>query len=178
MQSRRILFFALCTCLLIAAPVHAEDSIELAGDVLQFVLPAAAYGMTFGFQDPEGRIQYTKSLALSTAVTWGLKLSVDRERPNGGSYSMPSGHASVAFSGASFIQRRYGWEYGIPAYMAATFVAFSRVHSDDHFVEDVAVGAFIGIISTYLFTDPYERGLHVVPLVGNGTYGVLFTTQW
>lgn len=178
MKARRILFYALCACLLIAPQAQADDTIERAGDVLQFVLPAAAYGMTFGFQDPEGRIQYTKSLALSTAVTWGLKLSVDRERPNGGSYSMPSGHASVAFSGASFIQRRYGWEYGIPAYLAATFVAYSRVESDNHFAEDVVVGAAIGIISTYLFTTPYERGLHVVPLVGNGVYGLLVTTHW
>lgn len=134
--------------------------------------------MTFGFDDLEGRIDYTKSLALTLGATWGLKLTVDRERPNGGSQSFPSGHTSVAFSGASFIQRRYGWKYGIPAYLAASFVGWSRVESDNHHPEDVVVGAAIGIISTYLFTKPYEQGLHVVPLVGNGIYGLFITTRW
>ncbi len=174
----RFLFICLSIFLFIAPSAQAGDKLERASDVLQVVLPATAYVMIFGFDDKEGRSSYTKALALTVGVTWGLKLTVDKKRPNGGSQAFPSGHTSAAFSGASFIERRYGWELGIPAYVAASFVAFSRVESDNHFVEDVIAGAAIGTISTYLFTKPIEKRLSVVPLVGGGTYGVFIETQF
>ncbi len=174
----RFLFICLSISLFIAPSAQASDKFEKASDVLQFVLPATAYVMTFGFDDKEGRSNYTKALALTVGVTRGLKLTVDKKRPNGGSQAFPSGHTSAAFSGASFIERRYGWEYGIPAYVAASFVAFSRVESDNHFVEDVIAEAAIGTISTYLLTKPFEESLSAVPLVGGGTYGVFIETQF
>ena len=38
------------------------------------------------------------SLLTSGAITWALKIGIDRKRPNGGRYSFPSGHTAVAFS--------------------------------------------------------------------------------
>ncbi len=86
--------------------------------------------------------------------------------------SFPSGHASAAFSGASFIQKRYGWQYGIPAYLAASFVGYSRVEADQHYVEDVLAGAAIGIISTFIFADSYQEKVAVVPFFGERTAGL------
>jgi len=79
--------------------------------------------------------------------------------------------------GAAFIHQRYGWEYGIPAYVAASYVAYSRVQADKHFVEDVIAGAAIGIFSSLYFTTPY-KGFDVTPLVGNGVYGVSVSSTW
>src|SRR5436190_8546933 len=78
----------------------AADAIQTAGDVLQFVLPATAAGLTLGYHDGEGALQLGESLAVTLGVTYALKYSVNERRPNGGSQSFPSGHTSISFSSA------------------------------------------------------------------------------
>src|SRR5216683_3286596 len=136
--------------------LSAADGIQTAGDVLQFVLPATAGGLTLGYHDGQGALQLGESLAVTLGVTYALKYTIDERRPNGGSQSFPSGHTSISFSSAEFMRKRYGWEYGVPAYAAASFVAYSRVESGEHHPHDVVAGAGIGILSSYIFTRPYK----------------------
>jgi len=157
--------------------VIAADDIEKAGDVLQILIPSIAYGSTFYLDDSEGRIQFYKSFATTVVVTHGLKYTIDKKRPNGSSKSFPSGHTSAAFQGASFIHRRYGLKYAVPAYIGASFVGYSRVESDNHYVEDVLAGAAIGIVSSFYFTTPY-KGFNIQPIANNGTYGINFSKEW
>jgi len=140
-----------------SAPARAADGIETTGTVLSVALPAVAGGLSMKFDDGEGRVQLLESTALTLAVTYGLKYSVDATRPDGGEHSFPSGHTSVSFSAADFMRQRYGWEYGAPAYLAAAFVGYSRVEADRHHVRDVVAGAAIGILSSELFTTPYRQ---------------------
>ena len=107
----------------------ASDNVETGGTIIQVVVPAVAYGMTFVYDDEDGQMEFYKSFATPLATTYALKFTIDKKRPNGGSMSFPSGHTSAAFSGASFIQKRYGWQYGIPAYLTASFVDYSRVEA-------------------------------------------------
>jgi membrane-associated phospholipid phosphatase len=79
--------------------------------------------------------------------------------------------------GATFIHKRYGWKYAVPAYIAATYVGYSRVEADKHYVEDVIAGAAIGVLSSYFLTTPYDD-LEITPLVGNGVYGVYISKRW
>ena len=169
-----VVFFLALTCIF-PSPLMASDSIETAGTIIQVVVPAVAYGMTFVNDDEDGRTQFYKSFATTLATTYALKLTIDKKRPNGGSMSFPSGHTSAAFSGASFIQKRYGWEYGIPAYLAASFVGYSRVEADQHYVEDVLAGAAIGILSTYIFTDSYKEKVAIVPFFGERMAGLMLS---
>ena len=136
--------------------LSAADGIQTAGDVLQFVLPATAGGLTLGYRDGQGALQFGESLAVTLGATYALKYSIDERRPNGGSQSFPSGHTSISFSAAEFMRKRYDWEYGVPAYAAASFVAYSRVESREHHPRDVVAGAGIGILSSYIFTKPYK----------------------
>jgi membrane-associated phospholipid phosphatase len=134
----------------------AADSIHDAGDILQFVLPATAAGLTLGHRDGQGALQLSESVAVTLGVTYALKYSIDAKRPDGGGQSFPSAHTSLSFSAAEFMRKRYGWEYGLPAYAAASFVAYSRVESHEHYPHDVVAGAGIGILSSYIFTKPYK----------------------
>ncbi|MFH0781751.1 MAG: phosphatase PAP2 family protein [Pseudomonadota bacterium] len=168
-----VIFFAL-SCIF-PSLLMAADGIETAGTVIQVIVPAVAYGMTFVYDDADGRLQFYESFAATLATTYALKLSINKERPNGGSMSFPSGHTSAAFSGASFIQKRYGWEYGVPAYLAASFVGWSRVESKEHYVEDVLAGAAIGIASTYIFTDSYKEKIAVTPFLGDKAAGLVLS---
>jgi len=64
-----------------------------------------------------------KGFALNTAVVHTTKTLVDKWRPTAQNPdSFPSDHTAAAFGGASFIQTRYGYSYGIPAYALASFV--------------------------------------------------------
>ena len=56
------------------------------------------------------------------------KFLVDKRRPNeANNLSYPSGHSVASFSGAAFLQSRYGSAWGIPAYAGAFFVGYSRI---------------------------------------------------
>ena len=82
-------------------------------------------------------------------------------------------HTSVSFAGAAFIQRRYGWKWGIPAYAVASYVGWSRTYGKKHDWWDVAAGAAIGIGSAYIFTRPFasKHNLSISPIAGDKHFG-------
>ena len=163
--------------LLASIHAHAADAIQSAGDILQYVLPGTAAGLTLGYRDGRGALQLGESVALTLGVTYGLKYTIDERRPNGGTQSFPSAHTSISFSAAEFMRKRYGWEYGVPAYAAASFVAYSRVEAREHHPHDVIAGAAIGIVSSYIFTRPY-KGWHVQAEAGDKYYGISLSRSW
>jgi len=135
-----------------------NKTLETSGDVLLFTLPIAAVSATFIHKDKKGTWQFTKGFLVNGVISYGLKSIINKERPDGSNNnSFPSGHTSITFQSASFIQRRYGWKYGIPAYLLSSFTGYSRLGADKHDVVDVLAGAAIGIGSTYLFTTPYQK---------------------
>jgi len=170
------LFVALFV-LIAGIDVQAYDRIELAGDVLVFALPIAAAGLTVGFKDGQGALEFGESAALAMGVTYALKFTIDTTRPNGENQSFPSGHATISFTSAEFICKRYGWEYGLPAYALATFVAYSRIEAGQHYPIDVIGGAAIGIVSSYLFTRPY-KGWNIQPEAGYSYFGIRLNHSW
>jgi len=149
----------------ISASLQAQEAIPGLGDILQWAIPAAGVGLSLAHEDPngggwvdrEGLAQFAKSYGTTIAVTYAGKYGLDTERPNGGSHSFPSGHAASAFAGASYIQRRYGWGWGAPAYVAAGYTGYSRVANDAHYERDVIAAAAIATMSSYFFVDRYEK---------------------
>jgi hypothetical protein len=84
---------------------------------------------------------------ISQLLTYGIKGTVQRSRPEGGGFSFPSGHTTAAFASATVLQRHFGWKVGLPAYGAATYVAASRVQGRRHYLSDVAFGAALGVVA-------------------------------
>lgn len=162
------------TGLLVTVPSYADHShTETAGDIIAVAIPAIAYGSTYYMDDKEGRQQFYYGFATNIAATQLLKSTIHKERPNGSDdNAFPSRHASVAFQGASFIHKRYGLEYSIPAYIGAGFVAYSRVDADEHDVTDVLTGAALGIASSMFFTKSYNNQLHVATDLAPDYYGL------
>lgn len=160
-----------------------EYVLEDTGDVLQLALPISAGIMTLIHKDYMGTKKLAFSYGTTLALTYSLKHITKKKRPEGRNLydSFPSGHASSAFSGASFVQRRYGWSYGIPAYILASLVAVSRTEAPDGFHDfwDVFAGAAIGIGSTYIFTKPYKREQMSLGFANyRNTYSLTFTYQF
>ncbi|SEC30158.1 PAP2 superfamily protein [Tenacibaculum sp. MAR_2009_124] len=132
---------------------------KTSGDVLVAVLPTLALGSTFIWDDESnGTLQFTKSFLATSASVYALKLLIDKERPSGESLnSFPSGHTAISFASAAFFQKRYGWKVGVPAYVLAAYVGYSRITSDKHDKWDVLAGALIGTGFSYLFTKKYNK---------------------
>jgi membrane-associated phospholipid phosphatase len=87
-----------------------------------------------------------ESLAVSAVLCFGIKLAVNRTRPEGGGLGFPSGHAITAFCVAPVIQKYWGWEAGVPAYALATVTGLARVEDYHHYLSDVIAGATLGIV--------------------------------
>ncbi len=145
----------------------SQQHVEKAGNIVRIAIPVAALAATFLLEpqhpNPDQR-KFTSllmggsplhDLALGLGRAWvvtgGLKLAIHEQRPNGGSHSFPSGHAATAFAGAEFIRKEYGWAWGTPAYLAAGFVAWSRVDAKQHYTHDVLAGAVIGVLANHDF---------------------------
>jgi membrane-associated phospholipid phosphatase len=153
-----VLFFTFSPLLAQETSTTKTGTSEKIGDALLFTLPFATLGATFIIGDKKGAWQFTKGLIVTEAVTYGLKLSINKERPDmSNNNSFPSGHTSVTFHSAGFIHSRYGFKYSIPSYLLAGFTAATRIDSKKHDIFDVLAGAAIGLGSNLLFTTEYQQ---------------------
>lgn len=161
-----LLLGLLCTC------ISSHAASDKAADVLRLALPAAAWGLTQTEANDDGAWMFYKSFAATLASTQLLKSTISAPRPDGSDdKGFPSGHAAMAFQGAAFMQRRYGWTYGAPAYVLASYVGYSRVDNRHHYSKDVLAGAVLGIASSYMFTDP-AKNWQLQPLFASNQIGL------
>ncbi|WP_416448303.1 phosphatase PAP2 family protein [Leeuwenhoekiella sp. A2] len=154
----------LFVCLIFSASAKAQTiqnnnpTIETAGDILLVAMPVSVMATTLILKDRKGSWQFTKGFLFNQAFTFGMKVALNKPRPKGnGDNAFPSGHTSTTFQSASFIHKRYGFKYSIPAYALAGFTAFSRINAEKHDGYDILAGAVVGIGSTLLFTTEYEQ---------------------
>lgn len=165
-------------CLFFFMNCQSKDNWTKAGDMGEYLLPATAFAMTFYKHDKDGRKMFYKSYLSSMALNVALKISVHDERPNGGGRAYISGHTAAAFSGAAFMQRRYGWKMGAPSYVFASYVGWSRLHAEQHDLDDVVRGAAIGIVGAYYFTKPIGKHAVMYPILEPGKYGLMVSARW
>jgi membrane-associated phospholipid phosphatase len=166
--------------ILMTRPVTAtaKDALETSGDLLQVLLPATAYGLTWLKEDGQGRQGFYASFATTLGITYALKLGVHKERPSGGEMAFPSGHTSAAFSGAAFITQRYGWRMGLPAYLGALVVGHSRIAAEKHDPEDVFAGALIGILPALRLTPGPFEATTLRPILDHERLGLVWAVPW
>ncbi|MDE2163240.1 MAG: phosphatase PAP2 family protein [Alphaproteobacteria bacterium] len=150
----------LCT----AVPAQASTSTETLGTATAIALPLVAGSITLWKDDLTGTAQVVTTTFLTVGTVYGLKHFVRECRPfatpcshsSSNWDSFPSDTSALAFVPAQFLWQRYGWEYGLPAYAAATFVGWSRVDAQKHHWWDVATSAAISFGYNELFTTRYR----------------------
>lgn len=154
---------------------RGQRGVELSTDIGAIVLPAAALIGTICLKDWQGLIQGIETAAVTAAFTLVLKYSINERRPNYSNYhSFPSGHSAVSFASASYLMRRYGWQYGVPAYILSVYIAWGRCFSKQHYFWDCIAGAAIGAGSAFIFTTPYAKkhNLQIAPVANVDTRSI------
>ena len=128
--------------------------------ILQVALPLAT-------RDIVGCKQLMLIAITATIATHGLKRALNDvevmgtrlgQRPSStnSKNNMPSGHSSLAASGAYFVCRRYGLKFA-PLVVPILFMTmYTRVILDAHTISAVLAGSLIGIVTAALFTTQYR----------------------
>jgi lipid A 1-phosphatase len=127
---------------------------------LQVALPIAT-------RDIVGLKQLVVIAVAGTIATHGLKRALNDvevvgtrlgQRPvNANSkHNMPSGHSSLAASGAYFVCRRYGYRLALVVVPILFMTMYARVMLDAHTISAVLAGALVGIFTAALFTTRYK----------------------
>lgn len=147
----------------------AGGTSETSGDVVMAAIPLTALAVAFFKGDTEGEKQWLRNVLANQALTSIARVGFNRAkigtRPNGHEYGFPSGHVAFAGSGAAFLNERYGWRYGVPAWLATAYVANNRVNNDHHRWRDVIASGAIAYGVGKLFVTP-ENATHLAPVIG------------
>jgi len=127
----------------------------------------------------------------SVGITFALKKSNHKIRPNGEADSFPSGHSALAFTNATVLYHEFhntapGLAYS--GYAFATTVGIFRMLNNKHFLSDVLVGAGIGIAVTNLVFyfkplknfNPFKKvkNVSIFPTLSDNTYGLYANYQF
>jgi membrane-associated phospholipid phosphatase len=140
----------------------SEKNIENLGTGVAIALPLVAGGIAYYKKDKVGVAQLLVETALTVGTAFALKNIVRERRPDGSDYkSFPSETTALAASGSSFLWRRYGWEYGLPAFAATEFVSYSRIQARQHRWYDALASSGIAAGYSYALGTPFKKRYNV-----------------
>ena len=171
---------AVCLVFVLAGFSHAawaqcNDFIRKSTDLLCAAPTLTGLCVAVSNHDSKGMLQLGLNSVTTLMANYMLEASIRKERPDGtGHHAFPSTHAALAFDGSTFLMRRYGWKWGVPAYVVSAYVAWGRVYADRHDVWDVLGGAVLGTGCAFIYTRPFARNtnLSIAPAIVDGAKGV------
>ena len=126
-------------------------------------IPEATIALGQLIFDTDRGVADTEGLLSSTVVTFGLKYSTQRARPDSDTKtSFPSGHTQISFASATSITKSYGWSVGAPILALGVFTGLSRLADDAHWFSDIVAGAAVGVL---FGRAPFKHHLKITPMV-------------
>ncbi|PTU30293.1 phosphatase PAP2 family protein [Stenotrophobium rhamnosiphilum] len=174
MRKTKFLAPLLLACGLFSNNASANSGSELSSDVITGVVPIGAFAYAYFTDDEEGQKQWLRNTLANQLIITSARVAFNPslgKRPNGGKYGFPSGHVGFVTSGASFLQERYGWKLGVPAYMLSAYVAAQRVRDDHHHWRDVIASGVLSFGIAKLFVTP-QGATYVAPAIGPDFIGM------
>jgi membrane-associated phospholipid phosphatase len=178
---QRLITIATLVCSLMSVATSAKAISEIPGHVVMSALPVTALAIAYFKDDTEGEKQWLRNILANQLLTSLARLGFNEtswgRRPTGNGYGFPSGHVAFAASGAAYLEERYGWEYGVPAWLLTGFVAYVRVENDDHRWRDVVASSVLAYGVGKLFVTP-QFATHLAPVIGPDFLGLRWQRSW
>ncbi len=139
-----------------------KKDIETLGSGIAIALPLVAGGISYFKHDTMGLAQLTVETVFTVGTAYAIKNIVRERRPDGSDYqSFPSDTTALAASGSSYLWGRYGWQYGLPAFLATQFVSYSRIQAKKHHWYDTLASSAIAAGYGYALTTPFKRKYNI-----------------
>ncbi|GAB7141088.1 phosphatase PAP2 family protein [Deferribacterales bacterium RsTz2092] len=146
---------------MLSGQAWAQIDTRRMGDYFQMMVPSYALGLAVSEDGWTATKQLGLSMGSMQLSVMALKYTINEKRPDyvegDRKDSFPSGHTAMAFSGATFVHKRYGLKRAAIPYLMATYTGYSRVATDKHYIHDVIAGAMIASFWTWLFVDKIEN---------------------
>lgn len=146
---------------------------------------AGFFGNPKGYQRAIGMF---KASTYATAVTTALKYTVREPRPIDWHWrtSFPSGHSTTAFAFSGYVMAEHEYWLGIPALILSTFIGYSRINDNKHWLHDVTAGATIGWVYGWGIsklqlrqrTEKARESVFYAPIFDRGTYGLAMVKEF
>lgn len=180
---KKAIIYLLAAVILLPGTAIAQSrkTIDASTDVAMLAPAAMGAGIALARGDYKGLLQLGETLVAQVAVSYAMKYTIKKRRPDGSDrHSFPSNHAGFSFAGATFLHKRYGWKWGVPAYIVSGYVAWGRTYAKKHDAWDVLAGAAIGTLSGLIFTTRYakEHDMTLAPAVTpEGDCGIYFSMK-
>lgn len=160
---------------------RSQKNVGVSTDVAVIAMPVATLAGIIIEKDWEGLKQGALTAVTEVGASLILKYAVREDRPDhSNKHSFPSGHTGIAFANAAFLQRRYGWKLGVPAFVVATYVGWGRVYAKKHHWWDVVAGAALGTGAALIYTRPFMRDkeISIVPVANPEEIGLAATISF
>jgi len=147
------------------------------------LFPVATAIYIYGRSKDQPRVSHVgmdllRALLISEGMVQTIKFSTGRERPDGSdNHSFPSGHAADTFAFATALERHLNWKYFVPAYAFSTYVAFSRVPANRHWLSDAMFGTTVGIIAGRTVTSSESNKFPLTVTAVPGGAAIVFTKR-
>lgn len=173
--------------------VHWDNYTLFAPAVAVYALNIAGVKGKNNFVDRS--IMYGMSNAIANGLVFSTKKLAGVIRPDSSDkYSFPSGHTAAAFVSAEFLRQEYKdvspW-IGVAGYATAVATGVLRMYNNKHWLNDVVVGAGVGILSVRLSYWLYpviknailkgtgtRTNMVIMPTYQNGALGVGLVTNF
>lgn len=171
---------AALACLALTAPTHADSPDRQAakfasgsGNIIYLAVGLGLPLLSDGANGTRHALRVADSLAVSLAITEGLKNLVHEKRPDSNAHdSFPSGHATAAFAVATMESGLHPHQAAL-WYLGATLISASRVRLRRHTTGDVLAGAAIGAGMTRVEINQ-PHGLLLSPFITPDGHGMGF----
>ncbi|HXC55550.1 MAG TPA: hypothetical protein VNU97_09655 [Rhizomicrobium sp.] len=154
-----------------SAAATADPSLRKAANVLTIALPVAAVGVSLlHHEDWKGVAEFAVSAGLTVGSAYLIRKIVRERRPDHFDFnSMTPPDVAISDASADYLWSRYGWRYGVPAFIARSIVSYADTDGKkNHWYDTLASGALAfgfnyAIVTRYRDSQRYHVGLEAEP---------------